>query len=438
MTFQIRKNLTYSHWDAFFYSLMVGFAESYFAAYLIYKGHSSVASGLIVSLPLITGSVMQLSSPFFVIRLKSYKKWILIVASLQSAALFALAATTRISDFSIIGTFILVSLYWGVSLSAGPSWNAWMSHIVPVRLRTSFFAKRSMNGHLGVLIGLICGGWLIQEFTDATFRGQGFLFIFLIASLLRIFSSICLSRQSETQIDPQFLKEISLSNSIKYIHTEGPKKLFIYLLIFQFSISVASGYFTPYMLRELKLSAHHYTWLLALALVARVAVMPLIRYWIATVGAYRFLFVATLGIAPIPWLWGISSNLVYLSALQILSGVSWAIFEIVTFLLLFNGLPMQKKAGVLAVFNLMQTVAVVGGSLFGAFLMWIGERNGQTYFWLFLISGVLRFMSLFFLPQVRLSSRQLREWVFLRPLGAISRPIIVRTRAWRERKTNRL
>ncbi len=39
--------------------------------------------------------------------------------------------------------FLIISCYWGSGLSSAPAWNAWISHIVPNKIRSRYFAKRT-------------------------------------------------------------------------------------------------------------------------------------------------------------------------------------------------------------------------------------------------------------------------------------------------------
>jgi hypothetical protein len=80
-----------SLWDVTFYSLMVGMAETYLSAFVLTMGFSERASGLLVTLPMLIGSVIQLASGFCAQFFRSQKSWVMVSASIQGTALVLLA-----------------------------------------------------------------------------------------------------------------------------------------------------------------------------------------------------------------------------------------------------------------------------------------------------------------------------------------------------------
>jgi hypothetical protein len=52
--------------DVFFYSLMVGAGETYFAAYSLSLGHSELQAGALITLPIVFGGIAQLLSPYLI------------------------------------------------------------------------------------------------------------------------------------------------------------------------------------------------------------------------------------------------------------------------------------------------------------------------------------------------------------------------------------
>src|SRR5689334_1991421 len=79
----LRRDLCASVWDAGAYSVMVGIAETYFGAFALALGLGSAGAGLMVTLPVLLGSMLQLVTPWGVLRLGSHKKWIVSAIFIQ-------------------------------------------------------------------------------------------------------------------------------------------------------------------------------------------------------------------------------------------------------------------------------------------------------------------------------------------------------------------
>ena len=98
---QIQGPLWFSYTEAFLTSLVVGLAESYFAAYSIHHGLSVLQSGLLISLPLIIAAFMQffLQSKMATANLSYFVQRALVI---QATALVGLAVFTFFKPDSTI------------------------------------------------------------------------------------------------------------------------------------------------------------------------------------------------------------------------------------------------------------------------------------------------------------------------------------------------
>src|SRR3954469_16308674 len=85
-----RDDLRASVVDGACVSAMVGLGETYFVAYALALGTSQTISGLVATLPMLAGASLQLATPWFLKRVRSYKKWVVLFASLQATALLGM------------------------------------------------------------------------------------------------------------------------------------------------------------------------------------------------------------------------------------------------------------------------------------------------------------------------------------------------------------
>jgi MFS family permease len=202
-----------------------------------------------------------------------------------------------------------------------------------------------------------------------------------------------------------------------------------YLVITQFAVNVTSPYFTPYMLSHLGMSYAAFVGITAIALVARVAALPVLGVFAERHGAHRLLVLGAVGIVPLPALWIVSPSLLWLASVQIAAGFAWAAFELATLLLFFDALDEERRTVLLTRYNLANAAAIVVGALTGAFILHRLDASGAAYATIFAVSSAGRLAALGLLKRVP-DLRPLHGLVPTRPiavrpsLGVLERPIL--------------
>ena len=117
-------------------------------------------------------------------------------------------------------------------------------------------------------------------------------------------------------------------------------------------------------------------------------------------GARRLLWLGGLGIVPISGLWVISNSFPYLFAVQILSGVSWAAYELAMLLLFFETIRPEERTSILTTFNFANALATAAGSLLGGGLLAFCGKTQSVYLLLFALSSMARLLTLIGLMRV--------------------------------------
>jgi len=84
-----------------------------------------------------------------------------------------------------------------------------------------------------------------------------------------------------------------------------------------------------------------------------------------------------------------------------MAGICWAGYELAAFLLLLDLSTPEERTSILTSFNVMNAIALVGGSLIGGFLLHSFGENQLAYTLLFVISGFARLAALPLLRSVR-------------------------------------
>ena len=175
---------------------MVGMGETYFPAFALALGLGQIVSGLVASVPLLIGAVLQLMSPYAVRWLGSNRRWCVLCVLLQGLSFLPLVGAALVGELPAWALFGFVALYWAGGLGATPAWQTWMETVVPYHVRAPFFAMRTRFGQGGVLVGFLAGGFSLQYGKQHGIVLKMFAAIFAVAFVCRMISARFLSRQT--------------------------------------------------------------------------------------------------------------------------------------------------------------------------------------------------------------------------------------------------
>jgi predicted MFS family arabinose efflux permease len=328
--------------------------------------------------------------------------------------------------------FVPATLYWAAGLATGPAWNTWVEQLVPQRIRSGFFARRSRMCHIGVLLGLISGGLLLRWSVahDLTVAG-------LRDSLwCRSHRTLCVGRHAVTANRSFALCRTAGANAddVKPDRVTAGTKVcrcsqhhppsrngrtpVLFLMAVQTAVHVSGPYFNPFMLKVLKMSWVDYMGLLSLGFIGKMMSLAWAGRFANRWGADRLMWVGSAGIVPISALWFFSQNVWYLAVVQILSGLVWGCYELAMLLQFFRQIPGEKRVAVLTMYNLGNSAAMVAGTFIGAWILNSLGRDHHAYVSVFVASGFFRFAALLGLPgrrhAVRTTHSAVRGWIKLR------------------------
>ena len=350
------------------FSLMVAFGESYFPAFVLAIGLSEVTAGLIITVPLLVGAVLQMISPVAVYWLNSHKRWVVAAATVQALSFIPLVGAALVGRIPAAAMYLMASIYWAMGMAAGPAWSAWVDSIVPKPLRTRFFARRNRMMQLLSLSGFVAGGYYLQsghrnERTMLTFAA-----FFAIAGFCRFVSARFLAAQTEKPaVSP--IRIVPPQDIVKRLRHRRDGRLLFYLLCVQFTAFISAPYFSPYMLMDLKLPYGSYALLVGTSTFAKIVMLGFADRLARRFGIKNLLVGAGIAIVPLPALWMLTSNYSWLMVFQFLGGASWGMFELMSFLMLFEAIPQHERTSILTVYNLANATAVVTGSLIGGAIL---------------------------------------------------------------------
>ncbi|HRQ72193.1 MAG TPA: MFS transporter [Phycisphaerales bacterium] len=415
--------------DGVLYSYMVGTGETYFAAFALAIGLGEVLAGLVASVPLVTGALLQLVSPWAVARLGSLRRWVVICATVQSLSFLPLAVGAVVGAMPAWLLFLVVAVYWAVNYGQGPAWNTWVTTLVPRRIRARYFANRSRVAQFGTLGGLVFGGVVLHAVKGSSNAVHAYAALFLAAAAARFAASRCIAGQREpVPIPPDFRLVGWREMASRWRHGHDAR-LLTYMLAMQVAVQISGPYFTPYMLARLEFSYAQFMLLVSVSFVARSICLPYIGRLAHALGPRAVLWIGGVGILPLSALWIVSDNYWYLVATQVLAGAMWACYEMATFLLLFETIPASERTSVLTLFNFANALAIVGGALVGAAVLTLFHAEPWVYFLIFGLSFAARVCTVPLLARVRVPEFEPVD-LPLRPIavrpsaGSLDRPVL--------------
>jgi len=387
---------------------MVGCGETYLPAFALALGLGPVAAGLMASVPLLAGALVQLVTPLAVARIGSNRRWVIACTSVQAASFLPLVWWALRGHAGLAELLGAAALYWAAGMAGVPAWNAWMADLVPDRLRTPYFARRSRLGQFAVCAGFLAGGGLLQFGEQRGAALAAFAVLFVVAALFRLLGTACLWACSEParpaacdtpEAGPLPSRVVA---ALARMRTRPSGALVAFLCAFMFAAQFAGPYFIPYMRDERGFSYAAFTLVIATGVLSKALFLPALGRLASRVGSVRLLWLASMAIAPLTLLWIPSAHVGWLCVVQVFAGGCWAGYELAVTLLLFEALSDRERTGVVTVYNLGIAAATVAGAAAGGLLLRTLGETPSAYAAVFTVSCLLRLAALPLLRRVRL------------------------------------
>ncbi len=415
---RLRRNLRASTIDGAAYSVNVGVGETYLPAFLLAVGGGEIIAGLVASVPLVAGAIIQSISPIGVRRIGSLRRWVLLCATVQSFSFAPLIWMSITGADTVWLAFVSAAVYWASALGAGPAWNTWMGTIVPHELRAKFFSRRSRLAQFAVLLGLVLGGTLLHLGKHTGIHIRIFAVTFLIAACARFVSTLFLKVQSEHQPLPPHFRTVRPWELVRRLRRGGDARLLFYMLTVTLTVQVVGPYFTPYMLGEMHFSYVQYMTLVGASYTAKIIMLPIHGRLAHRFGAKRLLWLGGIGIVPLSSFWIFADSFAELLIVQLVAGCMWAAYELSTFLLTFERISEDERISVLTLYNVANAMLTASGAILGGLLLSTLGTDHAAYITLFAISALARCLTLLLLFRVA-------------PMPLKALPLFIRTLALR-------
>lgn len=402
-TRRLRHDLRAVWLDGLVWALMVGMAETYFPAFALGLGVEPVLAGLVATVPMVAGALVQLAAPALVARWRSHRRVVVTCAAIQAASLVPLSIAAFQGELGVAWLFAWVALYWAAGLGTAPAWSTWVETLVPARVRIHYFARRNRVLYAFQVLGVVAVGWALQWGGPGGHLLDVFGAAFALAALARFVSAGLLASQSEPVPLPPGMRAVPWRDLVARFAHGDDGRLLAAMLAVQLASQVAIPFFTPYVLEGLHASYAQYTWLVAVPVAARFVLLPAFGRFAARRGLRALLWAGGVCVALSAFAWAASSRFEWLLVAQALAGAAFAAWELASFLLLFHATDLRERTSLLTWFHLSNSVATLAGSLVGAAVLARGSGAG-AFLAVFLASGVLRVAALVLVARARVES----------------------------------
>jgi MFS family permease len=395
----VRHNLRCSTIDGLFYMFMVGFAETFFPLFILAMFGSEVGSGLVATVPIMLAVLLQMLAPQFVQLVRSYKRAVVICAVLQTLMCPALAIVALLGSAPLWLVFILASVYYAGAVVGGTPWTAMMGRLVPGPVRATFFAKRSRTLQLGAIGAVVAGALLLDSaqplgrfFGDALawwpWMSQAwqdrptlvcFAILFTLAGAVRAVSTLYLHKHIEPPNITQGHRTLSARETFVRLRHDGRWRLLGVLVLFSFAMMIGSPFWAAYVKKIAALSNLEWAGLIVIWYLGKALAVSWAGELARKRGRRKLLVYAAIMMTPVPALWALGTDPIYLAVAQLIAGMTIATWELGVMLATLEVFDEDERTSLLSVYTLGQWGAGTSGSLVGGAILGHYSKDGATH-----------------------------------------------------------
>jgi predicted MFS family arabinose efflux permease len=229
--------------------------------------------------------------------------------------------------------------------------------------------------------------------------------LFWVGLLARGLSSLLLAAQHDPDEGPCVHRPLRIAETL----ARSDFRVAFYLALLYFGTYIASPFFVPWWLDELKLGYEHYAVLMSTAILARIVTVPTLHRVAKRWGMTQLLYLAGFGATFLPVAWACADTFSAFLIIQLVSGTIWGAIEYASFQLLLQSSGEETRLEFLSIAGTLMGLGQLTGSLVGGTLL---DQVRLPYPTVFAISSVVRAIPLvlaFALPHAGRVGRSLVE-----------------------------
>lgn len=400
----LRHNLRCSVTDGTAYMVMVGLAETFFPLFILSLFANVVASGLVLTLPLFLAALLQLGAPALVARAGSYRGVVAGTAWLQTVICVPLAIIAFTGYGPLWLVFALITIYHAGASVGGPPWLTMMSVLVPAHIRARYLARRNRMLQAGSVFGVLTGACVL-EFLPKAFATTSislpqhwldkpalpaFGLLFSLAAIARAVSAIYLGRHKEPHGASHTMHAMSPLEMVDRVRTSKGRSIIALLCAFQFAAMIGSPFFHAYVREQGQATFLEWAGLIVIWMMGRALAVTWAGEVARNHGYRRLLLIGGLLMVPIPALWAVSTNLVWIAVAQLLAGMAIACWELAVSLSTLEVFDERERTSMIAKFGLLSWLSGTLGSWAGGGVLGSLGNDRAAFAWVFVASTAAR------------------------------------------------
>lgn len=400
------------------YSVMDGAGLRYISPYALSLGANNHQIGLLTSIPSLIGNFSQLLTTKLIEKY-SRKKIILFGVLMQALMWLPLLIVGYLyffknfeSSLSVNLVILIYTLITFFGSFASPAWNSLMRDVVD-KESGKYFGKRNKIIGTVVLGVMLVAGLILNFFKQKNEIFFGFAILLSVSLISRLISARLVSYHYEPELKLEKGYYFGFVSFLKQMRKNNFGKFTLFISLIMFATSIASPFFTVYMLKDLNLSYLIYTLITVAGPLSSLLFMPIWGKLADRFGNLRVLRWTGALIPLVPLLWFFSafmthlpSNFLfsYLIIIELFSGIVWAGFNLTSITFMYDAVSKQRLALCVAYYNILSGIGVfIGATLGGLFSSWNIHLLGiNTVLLIFLISGLARLIVyLLIIPKIK-------------------------------------
>ncbi len=391
-------------------AIKIGSGETYLSAFGVFLGGTAMQIGALSTLPPLLGAVAQSLGVWIIERIKSRRRILSVAMVLQGLLWVPIALVPFLfgeGPSAVSALIVIVALYQLTIGVISPIWSSLIGDVIPSETRGQFFGFRNKWIAIATFVSLGLTGAIVHQAKGFGATRYGFLAIFLLAAVARVWSSFSFRAVDDPSFHISDESKFSFWKFVSRTRQSNFAKFVLFVSSMNFAVAVAGPYYAMYMLKDLAFTYVEFTLVVATAVVAQFTVM---RSWGAVsdqFGNRKIMAVCGWLVAINPFFWLVSSNLWWIIFAQLYSGFFWSGFNLAAANFVFDAVTPPKRARCIAYQSIVNGVLVFIGAFFGGFLLtyypdWLTHRLGlwtpeSTFLVLFFLSGVCRVAVVYFL-----------------------------------------
>jgi len=418
-------------------TVMNSMTAGFLTLFALYLGATNAVIGMVVAVPAAIALLGYIPAAMVVERLKNVKRFCSLAALGSRSLWLAVAILPFLPAFLLPYRMGLLIFLVSVSSLAGafinPGWAALMSDLVPDEVRGRYFAMKNRIASAFSLIAVLGAGFLL----DITGSANGFFFLFLIAGVAGILTSVLFAKFPETY-QYSFSRGGSIIRELKdALKNRVMRRFLLTMLFWQFSVSLASPFFNVYLVDSLHAP---YAWASLLLLASGAGGILMYNFWgrlSDTFGSRQAMIISSAGATFVPILWVFAPSMEFLLIVEFMSGAVWAGLNMANFNYVLE-VGKGGKAGIYSalfwtVIGISTVVApIVGGQLADSVTIPIGAGISglpATFVVSFLLRSITFILFLKFLLEVqtheKISTRFVTQEIIQTGVSHLSVPFVV-------------